>query len=571
MKVEVPTPTPITDHFDDALLPSESQKIIISPDDSLTNDSFDGIDENIRAEDASILYWVVSNGIKTEKGEPLDFTDRLFLLDILSDWSKEIVWKKCSQVGGSVIFNIKSLFALSKFGWNIIYTMPSETDVQDFVKTKTNPIIIENRDVLVGMSSDSVYLKQIGNRNLFFQGTISKTAAISSTADLVIHDEISRSDQSKIKQYESRTKASAFKGKWQFSNPTTEKDVLDERWHLSDKKEWFVTCDNKHTQMLAWPESVCRERKEYQCSECKVELTREQRRTGHWQKTRESDISGYHTSHLMAPWISAEEILKDADGDQEYFYNFILGEPYNPGDLSITRGFILDNWTPKNLETGKWYLGVDVGNIKHWVLGSEKGIIKVGKFSKWSDLDDLIAHYKPIMVIDAMPDTTMSRYYVETHQNTYMSFFQENTSNPQTLVWWGENEKRGIVYSHRNRILDQLIDYIIQAKCLFALPSDRLMKEYVDHWLTMRRVKSVNSRGVEFYEWVSTTDVDHFALATLYWYLAVETGGSGEVFTLGNETIDPAIDNSNRFVSFGGMLGDTGLINNDDSDTTSVL
>lgn len=523
-------------------------------------------DENtgdVSAEDASILYWVLANQIKTEKGDPLDFSDRLFLLDILSDWSREIVWKKCSQVGGSVVFNIKSLFALLKFGWNIIYTMPSETDVQDFVKTKTNPIIIENRHVLAGMSSDSVYLKQIGKRNLFFQGTISKTAAISTTADLTIHDELSRSDQNKVKQYESRTKASSYRGKWSFSNPTTEKDELDEQWRKSDMKEWFCTCDNGHVEMLRWPDSIDRVRKCYQCAVCKVELTREQRRTGHWQKTRESTISGYHTSHLMAPWITAEEILRDADGDQEYFYNFILGEPYNPGDLSITRGFILDNWTPKSLETGKWYLGVDVGNMKHYCLGSEKGIIKVGKFTKWSELDDMMTHYKPVLVIDAMPDNTMSRYFVEKYQNAYMSFFQDNNNNPQQIVWWGENDKKGIVYSHRNRIIDQLIDHILQAKCLFSMASDMSMREYIAHWLTMRRVKSTNAKGIEFYEWTSTNDTDHYCFATLYWYLAVQTGGSGMVFGDADYKETPVIDKDNRFVSFGQMLEANDLTESD--------
>ncbi len=515
--------------------------------------------ENLKAEDASILYWVLKNGIKSEKGDLLDFTDRLFLLDILSDWSQEIVWKKCSQVGGSVVFNVKAIFSLLKWGWNIIYTMPSETDVQDFVKTKTNPIIIENRHVLSGMSSDSVFLKQIGKRNLFFQGTISKSAAISTTADLLIHDEISRSDQGKVKQYESRTKASPYKGKWIFSNPTTEKDELDEKWKLSDQKEWFCTCDNGHTEKLSWPDSIDKDRKCFVCAFCKVELTREQRRKGHWQKTRESKISGYHTSHLMAPWISAEEILKDSEGDQEYFYNFVLGEPYNPGDLAVTRSLILDNWTPKNIETGNWYLGVDVGNIKHYCLGSEKGIVKVGKFTKWQDLDDMMTHYKPVLVIDAMPDNTMSKYYVDTYRKAYMSFFQDNNNNPQQVIWWGENDKKGIVYSHRNRVIDQVIDYILQAKCLFSMPSDRSMKEYIDHWLTMRRVKSTNAKGIEFYEWTSTNDVDHYCFATLYWYLAVQTAGSGVVFTEEDYKEEPVIDKDNRFVSFGQMLETTDL------------
>ena len=36
------------------------------------------------SEDLSILSWIINNNIKTEKGEILDFKDRLFLLVILS-------------------------------------------------------------------------------------------------------------------------------------------------------------------------------------------------------------------------------------------------------------------------------------------------------------------------------------------------------------------------------------------------------------------------------------------------------------------------------------------------------
>lgn len=513
-----------------------------------------------KAEDVSILAWILSKGVKSEKGDPLDFHDRLFLLPILADWSKEIAWKKCSQVGGSVIFNFKAFYALIKLGWNLIYTMPSDSDVEEFVKTKTNPLIRENPHLFEGISSDSVYLKQIGKRNLFFKGTISKTAAISTSSDVNVHDEISRSDQNTVKTYESRTKASPYRGKWVFSNPTTDKDELDEQWNRSDKKEWYVTCDNKHETMLTFPESIDKERKVFQCTECKVEITREQRRTGRWidrdgipwkgKLNPKYQVSGWHTSHLIAPWISAEEILKDSEGDQEYFNNFILGEPYNPGDLQITRALILDNWTPKDLSQGKeWYLGVDVGNIKHYVLGTELGVTKIGTFAKWSDLDDMMKLYKPTLVIDALPDNTMSRYFVDTYQNAYMWFPQENTANPQTIIWWGEKDKKNIVYTHRNRALDQLIDHILQAGILFGVASDKELREFVSQWMTLRRVKVTNAKGIEQYTWESTTGQDHYVFATKYYYLARLTRGTGAVFGQADQETPSLIGVDNKMAN----------------------
>lgn len=516
----------------------------------------------LEAADASILAWVMKHKIRSEKQEELRFHDRLFLLDILTDWTPEICWKKCSQVGGSVIFNLKALFGLAKFGWSIIYTMPTDGDVESFVKTKTNPLLLANPGVFGSVNSDSIYLKEIAKRFLHFKGTISKTAAISTTADLLIHDEASRSDQSILGMYKSRTKASKYKGAWLFSNPTTEKDTLDEKWKVSDQKEWYITCACGHLQQLRWPESVNIAGEYFQCVDCAKELTYDERRKGMWINkdgvvwTGTIDpnyrVSGWHTSHLMAPWISAREIIADSEGDQEYFYNFVLGEPYNPGDLSVTRATILDIWTPKPLITRQYFLGVDVGNVKHYALGSEKGIIKVGKFSDWQQLDDMMDMYKPTLVIDANPDNTMARHYVEKYQGAYMSFFKENADNPQTILWWGTgggvNDRQGIVYSNRNRILDQLINDMLNAKFLIGVPSDKELKDYVKHWETLRRIKVTNTRGIESYEWDSTTGVDHFVFATLYYRIAVLSGGSGAV-------IPEGADQGYDFFK-GGVVGD---------------
>lgn len=505
----------------------------------------------------SILAWVLQKQIKNEKGEPLEFQDRAFLLDILTDWSQEICWKKCSQVGGSIIFNVKALFALENFGFNIIYTMPTDGDVEDFVKTKTNPLIVSNSDQFKGVSQDSIHLKQVGDRFMHFKGTISKTAAISTSADLLIHDEISRSDQTIIEMYKSRLKASRYKARWLFSNPTTEKDILDQKWKISDQKEWCVTCDNGHEEFLRWPESVDQSAKGYICYICNAVITDTQRRRGRWvPQNPGAKVSGYHTSHLIAPWITAEEVIEDAQGDQEYFYNFVLGEPYNPGDLSVSRATILDNWTPKDLSVGKeWFLGVDVGNVKHYVLGTELGVVKIGKFTKWSELDDMMKFYNPRLVIDAMPDNTMSKYYVSQYSGALMSFFQENANNPQVIVWWGENDRKGIVYSNRHRVIDQLIDHILNAKMLFGVPSDRDLREFVKHWETMRRIKVVSPKGIESYEWESNTGVDHFVFAALYFYLATLKRGSATLLGPSSQQTT-IISNDNVFQSFGDAIAD---------------
>jgi len=481
----------------------------------------------------SILQWITERGLVSEKGDPFDFRDRPFLIDILRDWNPNIVLTACAQVGKSVTFAIKALFAIKHLHFNIIYTMSSDSDVNEFVSSKFNKIVQANSHEFVGMATDNVERKEFNDRFIFFKGTNSKTAAISTTADLLIHDEISRSDQGAIETYKSRTKASTYKGRWMFSNPGSERDELDLQWNKSDQKEWYVTCSNcKNAHELTFPDSIDMEKKIYICKECKAPLTDDDRRAGQWvAQNPGSKISGYHISHLMCTWISAEEVISDSEGDPAYFNNFVLGKSYSPGDLSVTKTTLLDLWTPKDLSAKDVFIGIDVGNIKHYVIRSTKGILKIGRFTNWADLDDIIAFWKPTSgVIDAMPDNTASKYYVDTYPWMQMSYFMENNNNPQTIVWWGTGDKKGIVYSHRDRILDRMFTDMIEAKFLIGVTPDAQFQLFIKHFETMRRAKVVNNKGIERYIWDSTTGEDHYVFACLYAYLAMEGNGAGIFF-----------------------------------------
>jgi hypothetical protein len=517
-------------------------------------------EKDIDLADFSIIRWITDNGIVNEKGEPLDFLDHPFLLDILTDWNPRIVVKACSQVGKSVTFTIKTLFAVKNLRLNVIYTMPTDDDVREFVATKTNKIIQANYEIFKGMDTDSIERKSLNGRNIFFKGTISKSAAISTTADLLIHDEASRSDQKQLDTYRSRTKDSEYKGRWIFSNPTTERDILDTEWGKSDQKEWCVTCPYCEVEHhLVWPDSIDITSKQYQCRFCKKPISDDVRRSGRWiaQGDPNSKVSGYHLSHLIATKITAAEIIEDSEGDQEYFFNFVLGEPYNPGDIRMGRETILDLWTSKDLRTGNYFLGVDVGNMKHYVIRSELGLVKCGRFTNWSELDDIIKSWKPkAMVIDAMPDNTAAKHYVKTYRFAKMSFFQENANNPQTIVWWGEGDRAGIVYSHRDRILDRMFTDMLEAKYLVGMRADKDFAEYIKHYETLRRVKVINNKGIERYVWESTTNVDHYVFADLYSYLALLGNGNAEFIAPTPKTEGGLIRNDNTVGDFKKLLND---------------
>lgn len=493
----------------------------------------------MKLDNQSILVFLANNRVVNEKKRLIEFDRFLFLIQPYTDWSKEQVYKKCSQVGISTMMIMKSTFAAKEWGLSSIHTLPTEDDVGEFVRAKTNKIYSAN-PIFSDLRTDNVEMKEIGDGFIYYKGTVSKSAAIMTTADILIHDEIDRSDQKVIEDFKSRTKgADSFGARWLLSNPTVDKAGVDVEWLRSDQKEWEIKCFKCNAwQILTWPDSINFEGKYFQCKGCQRPLTDAERAFGRWTPQNPgAPVSGYHFSHLMASWISAGEIMHDSEGDQEYFHNFVLGEPYNPGDLKVSRTTILDNWTPKKIETSQWYLGVDVGNIKHYVLGSEVGITQVGTFSEWHELDKILDFYKPATVIDAMPENTMSRYYVEHYQNVWMCFLGHD-KNRTSMVKWGEGEDSGTIWADRNRLIDTVISDLIHGKVLFALPSDRQFRDYIRHWETLRRVKEINNIGVERYVWESTTSVDHFCFATLYYWLAVQTKGAGLFIPLGQKEKD---------------------------------
>jgi hypothetical protein len=492
----------------------------------------------------SILQWITERGIVDEKGEPFNWVDRPWLLDILCDWTPDIVLTACAQVGKTITFMVKGSFGLKHLGFNIINTMPTDDDVREIVAAKVNKFIQNNQHEFDGMDTDSIERKEINGRFWFFKGTVSKTAAISTTADVLIHDEISRSDQNSIQTYKSRTKASKYKGRWIFSNPGVERDELDQAWQKSDQKEWVITCPHcKDEHYLIWPESIDIPNRCYVCRACKKPISDEVRRAGKWvAQNPGSNISGYHISHLMCCWIKPQEIIDDSQGDPAYFNNFVLGKPYSPGDLSITRTTILDLWTPKILDIGDRFIGIDVGNIKHYVIRTTKGLINIGRFSDWSELDQIIATWKPTSgVIDSNPDNFAANHYVNKYPWMRMSTFQENNNNPQTLVWWGEGDKKGVVYSHRDRILDRMFTEMLEAKWLIGLATDKDFHDYIKHYETLRRAKVTNNKGIERYVWESTTGVDHYVFADLYSYLSMLGSGSGTFYAEATQADVPTV------------------------------
>jgi hypothetical protein len=482
----------------------------------------------------SAPIWIVKNGIRNEKSDPIEFKNHLFLFDYLRDTSKNICAKKCAQIGGSVVENLKT-FHLAKYRKiTTIYTMPSDSDVEEFSKTKTDKIFQANACIRDSLMMDNVFLKQVGNTFLYFKGTRSKAAPISTTADRLVHDEIDRSDLQICDFYQSRIADSEHKMTVLLSNPSVKNVGVDLAWKDSDKKEWFIKCTGcGEKQFLTYEDNIDEIGKRIVCRACNKEFTDKERRAGWWEPTGQfgAKWSGYHFSHLMYIRHAAEEIIeaKEKRGI-EYFYNFVLGEPYSAGEMTDFRQAIYDVWIPKSLDTPPFFMGVDVGKEKHWVIGSADGIFKIGKCESREELEAVITRYNPFVVMDSGPERIWAEEFKQKFPKVNLCFYRKDKNVADMVTWGGDkgnfedSKNWGYLWIDRNRVIDACVYDLQRGNFFFSLNREDLEK-FILHCETMRRIpEDVPALHTYRYIWDSTTGVNHWFSALYFWWLAMKRG-----------------------------------------------
>jgi hypothetical protein len=478
------------------------------------------------------LAFIHNNKIVNENGSPIEFADHQFLLRPYADMTPEQVVMKPSQIGWSVCGINKSLWLAKYMKANIIYTMPSRTATKDFVSPKVDPIIMQNPVYQSWMGkTDSSALKAVGERFIYFRGSWEESAAISISADVLINDEVDRSNQKVLETYRTRLDASRRERPdlgfvWQWSNPSIPGYGVDENWQLSDQKHWFIRCPHCNFEWyLKFPENIDFEKQEYICTKCRKVLDREARRNGRWVvKNSKASISGYWISQLMMPWIPASEIIAKSKKDQSIFYNFTLGLPYISADQNIGRQTITRCIAPNlNPKTGV-VMGVDNGVKKTVVIGNVHGIFKIYETESWEEIEEDFQRYGASMVIDANPYPNIPRKLAAKYPGrVFIHYFVQEQKSMQVILW-GSGDKSEIVESDRTKIIDLIVSEFTNQEITFNMTLKELEdKSYIYDWSQLYRTVETNAQGIQKSVWRTIQDRrDHFAFATIYWRIALE-------------------------------------------------
>lgn len=484
------------------------------------------------AKSKRILLFIAAESIKNEQGLPIEFIDRAFLIDIYRDKSANLCVLKAPQIGLTTLMVIKTFWTAKYLHKDIIYTLPTQSDVQDMASGKINRIVAQNqafRDWI--KDHDSVESKQVGTNTIYYRGTWTSKAAMMVASQLNVHDEVDASKDSVIEQYETRLQATADGWRWYFSHPSLPDFGIDKYWQISDQKHWFVECPECGAfEYLEWPQSVNFTKRCFQCKKCHAELSDDDRRNGQWvAKFPGRQFSGYWVSQLMCPWITADKILTDfTEKTPEYFYNYVLGLPYAGGDAKLTKEALFQNLTghqdlPDRDE--RVILGVDTGAKIDFVLGNARlGLFHHGDSANFAECDEFMKKWPLcIAVIDAGGEQIVTKEFCERWPGRAF-IARYKASNDGEIFKWGE---QGQVYYDLDKAWQLVVDEF-RTKRIPLQGTEDMWWEYWLDWKNMSRKKLFNKQTGMFegIEWVRSGR-NHRASATLFWRIGMSKFSQG--------------------------------------------
>lgn len=479
-----------------------------------------------------------------------------------NDMSPLQVLLKPPQIGATIMNTLKSLWIAKKLGTQIIYTLPTQGDVQDMVGGAINRIIYQNAALMSWVKDhDTIEQKSVGNSIIFYRGTFTQKQAMMVPSGLNIHDEVDASEASVIVQYETRLQAQEGGGsRWYFSHPSLAGHGVDVYWNQSDKKEWYITCNKcKHEQTLTWPNNISLENESYICSSCKSAIPDDVRIGGQWRATSKGDFSGYHVSQLMLYNKSAKDIIKayqDPLKDKQYFYNYVLGLPFIASDDKIEPSVVLRNCVDiVNEQEGRTIIGVDTGDdYISYVLLNKEGVFfydtEKGITATSNPFDVLRKHLKrfpkSIAIIDQGGELMNTRQLqAEFPGRVFLCYYQKDRKSIE-LVQWGEDEEYWKVRVDRNRMMTLMVEQLRDTGRLRLNGTKDEWSEFASHFgniyrekLVTNETKGKDNRELYGNEYVwKRNGADHYCHALLYAIVGLQRYGGEQAKILGTGVLD---------------------------------
>lgn len=514
--------------------------------------SIDELQKNAARVDCA--HWATeTNRIRLQK-DHYSFVDREYLIEPMASNFRRRAYMKSAQGGGSLAEILKSFHGMihGYLPYGVLYLFPTDRDMQAYSKGVMGPIIEANACIRKWIktgkkSSDSAGLKSINGSNLYMDGAglsqiiegEGESAALKGkSVDKVVFDEIELMDSMAIAKAVGRMRNSEVKEEVYIGNPGIPGRGIDEIFSGSDQRHWFrrCGCGEWTCAELTFPECV-KIRPDgtgyIGCRKCGKEVFV---RDGEWvpQERDKSDyMHGYRWSCLTSPNNDPAEVLDNFNnppqGNLADIYRLSLGLPYVATENRLSIGQVYSRCGQSVMglsDNGPCAFGLDVGKIKHLVIGKRIGrktlqIVKVARFSKWDDISQMILKFNcKSGVIDARPYEDEARRFQKDHKmRIFLCEYSETT--PVGTTW---NPKTKMVNVNRTEICDATHNLVSEDGLLVLPRRSPEIQEFAKQVCDPAKKEEINKQTKRLvYRYIGKED--HYRHALNYLLMAAEKIG----------------------------------------------
>lgn len=519
-----------------------------------------------------VAQWITTNTFIN--GKNFSFLNHEYQQQILADDSAELVIKKSAQTGISEMSMRMALALIMVMpgSFRIGYTFPSAGFASGYAKTRLNPIISGSPALRAAMATgdlDSAEMKTFGEgKELYFKGAAVGNAAISTTLDLLIHDERSFSDPEIIGDYWSRVLHSDYKWRVSLSTPTHIGDQIDIAFQNSRRHWNFCQCTHcnhlfipnyyENVWIPGWTKDLDEinasnlhttryQEAKFVCQKCHQEtsLLPENRQWVCENPTENHRAAGYQVQPFDAPLIVTLPDLIDAStkyATKTKFRQFSLGQSATDSESGLTDADI-DKVGVELMQTPFSYhqIGVDLGLYCHFMVGgvAHDGTLVVVHYERVALKDfrvryaALAAQYNvTIKVSDIQPYSELIMSLSEVDKRLYagryvtrqgIEIYDLKQEEPDK-----ENAIEGVreVSINRNALFDKLLSELrpgegIEPRIKIAKRNDWALVKA--HLTSMRRAQATLRNGEFTSVWTKPADgQDHYFHTLGYLWVAVQ-------------------------------------------------
>lgn len=319
--------------------------------------------------------------IRGDQTQPYSLDEYQYLIEPIESDAEELAIMAASGCGKTEAF-IAYALCQADWGKRVIYCFESDKKTGLLVQERVNPNIKGSPYLSKRCAeTDNIYFKSFtGKGFLYFLGLGSEGVTSSYHGDILVLDEESLMDPSKVADMKKRLAAASSVKVRKLGNPKFKGTGIHKSYMEGDQRKWSFECPKCKTEhALDWDTCVDRQKLIIACPNCKKELERKRLARwrerskdglGYWKITNKKGLyPSFQISRLMAPICDLRKIRDDLASDEksavEAATRFDLGVPYDDEESGLSQQDLWNAgetlpWTQKAF---RGFMVVDPGGV----------------------------------------------------------------------------------------------------------------------------------------------------------------------------------------------------------------